>query len=92
MNNNTIIQILLGFLLTVVLTMGGWSLKQHFDTNAKLATMETILIDIKENTKWKEEKDKIDTMHWKYHSWSREQITRLFHENQLPPPPTPDLD
>jgi len=92
MNNNTIIQLLVGFLLSVTLALGGWSLKQHFETNAKLSQMTVTLQQIQDNTTWQNKKDETDRMHWKYLSWAREHIDKLYNELDMELPEKPDLD
>jgi hypothetical protein len=92
MNNNTIIQILLGFLLSCAIAMGGWSLKQHFSTGAKLAEMTVVLEQIAENTEWQKKQETTDRMHWKYLSWTHEHINRLYQIQNKELPQKPDLD
>ena len=92
MDNNTIIQILLGVLITISLTLTGWSLNQHFTTNARLATIDTSLDVIAKATDWKQSKDRQDTLHWKYLSWSAGHINKLYQDAGLPIPEGPDFD
>lgn len=91
MNKNAIIQILLGILITIALGISGWSLQQHYNTNAKLTELDVVLKRLEKATEWKVSKDKTDSMHWKYLSWSRHHITDLYHVQNLPLPPSPDL-
>lgn len=89
---NNALKILVGFLLTVTLSVSGWSLKQHFSTNDKLVRIETTLTQIQNDKDWKTQKDEIDKMHWKYNSWSREHINRLYQFQGKELPPGPNLD
>jgi len=103
MSTEKIIQILLGIVTTLAITLSGFALKWVFDANAQMAilknTLELKFTEFEETHKGlADDTDEMTRLtkqlskHWKLHNWTKDQIAELRHKNQLDPVSWPNLE
>ena len=103
MSTEKIIQILLGVVTTLAITLAGFALKWVFDANAQMAIMQNTLelkfadiddslITLADDTDDITRITKQLSKHWKLHNWAKDQVAELRHKNQMDPVSWPDLE
>jgi hypothetical protein len=96
-------KMVLSVLTTVCVALAGFSLKQTFHQNAKIAAMEAARVErdktIDEKLNKLSEQSEVDasqnrqlSKQWKLHSWARGRVNHLEHKAGDRPSDWPDLD
>ncbi len=103
MSTEKIIQLLLGIVTTLAVTLAAFALKWVFDANAQMAIMKNTLelkfddiddslITLGDDTDDITRITKQLSKHWKIHNWTKDQIAELRYKQQMEPVSWPNLE
>lgn len=99
MNKDTFLQVIIGILVTIAISLSGFSLKWTFNSNAELKILQEQIKDMREDHRREVEQERRDQQQdaqlhsfWKYCSWLHWQVNQLRHHDGLEPAENPNLD